>query len=133
MDLKVGDVIYQLQYKLHGGEITGVLSIPHTIKSIDEKRKKVTVVDDDIPLELVYSVSLFDIEHQTLLCRAQQSATNAITEQYMWTVDVDSGARKMIESSIQSCNEIIKQFSDLNQRLFDIFKNNMSVEKPVVH
>lgn len=71
---------------------------------------------------LKYSVSLYHIKNQTLLCREQQVATDDITEQYMWTVDIDNGVRKMIEDSIQSCNEIIKQFSDLNQQLFDIFK-----------
>lgn len=125
---KVGGVIYQLQYKLNCGEITGVLSTPYTIERIDKEREEVIVAGQDMLMHLKYPVSLFHIEHQTPLSRAQQSATDAITEQYIWTVDVDSGARKMIESSIQSCNEIIKQFSDLNQRLFDIFKNNMNVE-----
>lgn len=44
MGLKVGDVVYQLQYKLNCGEITGVLSTPYTIERIDKEREKIIVV-----------------------------------------------------------------------------------------
>lgn len=56
--------------------------------------------------------------------REQQVATDDVTERYMWTTDTESGMKKMIEESIQVCNDTIKQFSELNQQLFDLYKNN---------
>ena len=43
----------------------------------------------------------------------------------MWTTDIESGMKTMIEESIQVCNDTIKQFSELNQQLFDLYKNNL--------
>lgn len=124
---KVGDVIYQLQYKLNCGKITGILSSPYIIESIDEEREKITVVGQGMLMYLKYSISSYHVENQTLLCGEQQVATDAITEQYMWTTDIESGTRKMIENSIQSCNEIIRQFLDLGQQLFNTSKNNLKL------
>ena len=69
--------------------------------------------------------SSLHVENQTLLCRGQQVATDDITERYVWTTDIESGMKTMIEESIQVCNDTIKQFSELNQQLFDLYKKNL--------
>ena len=119
--IQVGDTIYQLQYRLTFGEITGISSTAYNVESIDEEREKAIVVE---PRGLKLTVSLFHVENQTLLWREQQVPTDDITERYMWTTDTESGMKKMVEESIQVCNDTIKQFSELNQQLFNLYKNN---------
>ena len=118
--IQVGDTIYLLQYIIKYGEITGISSTAYNVESIDEDREKAIVVES---YGLKLPVSLFHVENQTLLCREQQVATDDITERYMWTTDTESGMKTMIEESIQVCNDTIKQFSELNQQLFDLYKN----------
>lgn len=120
--IQVGDTIYLLQYVLTFGEITGISSTAYTVENIDEEREKAIVVESH---GLKLPVSLFHVENQTLLCREQQVATDDITERYVWTIDIESGMKTMIEESIQVCNDTIKQFSELNQQLFDLYKNNL--------
>ncbi len=120
--IKVGDTIYLLQYIIKYGEITGISSTAYNVESIDEDREKAIVVESH---GLKLPVSLFHVENQTLLCREQQVATDDITERYVWTTDIESGMKTMIEESIQVCNDTIKQFSELNQQLFDLYKNNL--------
>lgn len=117
----VGDTIYLLRYVLTFGEITGISSTAYQVESIDEEIEKAIVVG---PHGLKYRVRLHHVENKTLLYREQQVATDDITERYMWTTDTESGMRKMIEESIQMCNDTIKQFSELNQQLFDLYSNN---------
>ena len=119
--IQVGDTIYLLQYIIKYGGITGISSTAYNVESIDEEREKAIIVES---YGLKLPVSLFHVENQTLLCREQQVATDDITERYMWTTDKESGMKKMIEESIQVCNDTIKQFSELNQQLFDLYKNN---------
>lgn len=119
--IQVGDTIYLLQYVLTFGEITGISSTAYQVESIDEEREKATVVG---PHGLKLRVSLYHVENQTLLGKEQQVATDDIIERYMWTTDTESGMKEMIEESIQVCNDTIKQFSELNQQLFDLYKNN---------
>ena len=119
--IQVGDTIYLLQYVLTFGEITGISSAAYQVESIDEEIEKAIVVG---PHGLKYRVRLYHVENKTLLCREQQVATDDITERYMWTTDKESGMKKMIEESIQVCNDAIKQLSELNQQLFDLYKNN---------
>ena len=119
--IQVGDTIYLLQYIIKYGEITGISSTAYTVENIDEEREKAIVVESH---GLKYTVSLFHVENQTLLCREQQVPTDDITERYMWTTDIESGMKTMIEESIQVCNDTIKQFSELNQQLFNLYKNN---------
>ena len=119
--IQVGDTIYLLQYINAYGEITGISSTAYTVERIDEEREKARVVDSH---GLRLSVSLFNVENQTLLWREQQIATDDITERYVWTTDTESGMKKMIEESIRVCNDTIKQLSELNQQLFDLYKNN---------
>ena len=118
--IQVGDTIYSLQYIIEYGEIKGISSTAYQVNSIDEEREKAIVIDS---YGLKLPVSLFHVENQTLLCREQQVATDDITERYMWTTDIESGMKTMIEESIQVCNDTIKQFSELNQQLFDLYKN----------
>ena len=120
--IKVGDTIYLLQYIIEYGEITGISSTAYTVENIDEEREKAIVVESH---GLKLPVSLFHVENKTLLCRGQQVATDDITERYVWTIDTESGMKTMIEESIQVCNDTIKQFSELNQQLFDLYKNNL--------
>ena len=120
--IKVGDTIYQLQYRLTFGKITGISSTAYNVESIDEEREKVIVVESH---GLKLTVSLFHVENQTLLWREQQVPTDDITERYMWTTDIESGMKKMVQESVQVCNDTIKQFSELNQQLFDLYKNNL--------
>ena len=119
--IQVGDTIYLLQYIIKYGEITGISSTAYNVESIDEDREKAIVVESH---GLKLPVSLFHVEYQTLLCREQQVPTDDITERCMWTTDIESGMKTMIEESIQVCNDTIKQFSELNQQLFDLYKNN---------
>lgn len=119
--IQVGDTIYSLQYIIEYGEIKGISSTAYQVNSIDEEREKAIVIDS---YGIRLPVSIFNVKNQTLLCRVQQIATDDITERYMWTTDKESGMKKMIEESIQVCNDIIKQFSELNQQLFDLYKNN---------
>lgn len=119
--IRVGDTIYQLQFVVDCGEIKGISSTAYQVNSIDEEREKAIVVDSN---GIRLSVSLFHVENQTLLWREQQVATDDITERYMWTTDTESGMKEMIEESIQVCNDTIEQFSELNQQLFDLYKNN---------
>ena len=119
--IQVGDTIYLLQYIIKYGEITGISSTAYTVENIDEEREKAIVVESH---GLKYTVSLFHVENQTLLCREQQVPTDDIMERYVWTTDTESGMKEMIEESIQVCNDTIKQFSELNQQLFDLYKNN---------
>lgn len=119
--IQVGDTIYLLQYVLTFGEITGISSTAYQVESIDEEREKAIVVESH---GLKLPVSLYHVENQTLLGREQQVATDDIIERYMWTTDTESGMKEMIEESIQVCNDTIKQFSELNQQLFDLYKNN---------
>lgn len=120
--IQVWDTIYLLQYIIKYGEITGISSTAYTVENIDEEREKAIVVESH---GLKLPVSLFHVENQTLLCREQQVATDDITERYVWTIDIESGMKTMIEESIQVCNDTIKQFSELNQQLFDLYKNNL--------
>lgn len=120
--IQVGDTIYLLQYIIKYGEITGISSTAYTVENIDEEREKAIVVESH---GLKFTVSLFHVENQTLLWRLQQIATDDITERYVWTTDTESGMKKMIEESIQVCNDTIKQFSELIQQLFDLYKNNL--------
>lgn len=120
--IQVGDTIYLLQYIIKYGEITGISSTAYTVENIDEEREKAIVVES---YGLRLPVSLFHVENQTLLCREQQVATDDITERYMWTTDIESGMKNMVQESIQVCNDTIKQFSELNQQLFDLYKNNL--------
>lgn len=123
--IQVGDTIYLLQYVIPFGEITGISSTAYTVESIDEEREKAIVVESH---GLKLTVSLFHVENQTLLWREQQVPTDDITERYMLTTDIESGMKKMIEESIQVCNDTIKQFSELNQQLFDLYKNILCKE-----
>lgn len=120
--IQVGDTIYLLQYIIKYGEITGISSTAYTVENIDEEREKAIVVESH---GLKFTVSLFHVENQTLLWRGQQIATDDITERYVWTTETESGMKKMIEESIQVCNDTIKQFSELIQQLFDLYKNNL--------
>lgn len=120
--IQVGDTIYLLQYIIEYGEITGISSTAYTVENIDEEREKATVVESH---GLKLTVSLFHVENQTLLWREQQVPTDDITERYVWTTDTESGMKTMIEESIQVCNDTIEQFSELNQQLFDLYKNNL--------
>lgn len=120
--IQVGDTVYLLQYIIEYGEITGISSTAYTVENIDEEREKAIVVESH---GLKLTVSLFHVENQTLLWREQQVPTDDITERYMWTTDIESGMKTMIEESIQVCNDTIKQFSELNQQLFDLYKNNL--------
>ena len=120
--IQVGDTIYLLHYIIECGGITGISSTAYTVESIDEDREKAIVVES---YGLKLPVSLFHVENQTLLCREQQVPTDDITERCMWTTDIESGMKKMIEESIQVCNDTIKQFSELNQQLVDLYKNNL--------
>lgn len=118
--IQVGDTIYSLEYYIPTGKIKGVVATAYVVEGIDEEREKAFVESHGLKLP----VSLCNVESQTLLCRAQQAAPDDITERYMWTTDIESGMKKMIEESIQVCNDTIKQFSELNQQLFDLYKNN---------
>ena len=120
--IQVGDTIYSLQYIIEYGGIKGISSTAYQVNSIDEERENAIVIDS---YGIRLPVSLFNVKNQTLLCRAQQIATDDITECYMWTTDIESGMKTMIEESIQVCNDTIKQFSELNQQLFDLYKNNL--------
>ena len=120
--IQVGDTIYLLQYISKYGGITGISSTAYTVENIDEEREKAIVVES---YGLKLPVSLFHVENQTLLCREQQVATDDLTERYVWTTDTESGMKTMIEESIQVCNDTIKQFSELNQQLFNLYKNNL--------
>lgn len=124
--IQVGDTIYLLQYVLTFGEITGISSKAYQVESIDEEREKAIVVE---PHGLKLPVSLYHVENKTLLGREQQVATDDIIERYMWTTDIESGMKTMIEESIQVCNDTIKQFSELNQQLFDLYKNYLYIGK----
>lgn len=119
--IQVGDTIYSLQYIIEYGRIKGISSTAYQVNGIDEEREKAFFIDS---YGIRLPISLSNVENQTLLCRAQQIATDDITERYMWTTDIESGMKKMIEESIQVCNDTIKQFSELNQQLFDLYKNN---------
>lgn len=119
--IQVGDTIYSLQYIIEYGEIKGISSTAYQVNSIDEEREKAIVIDS---YGIRLPVSLSNVKNKTLLGREQQVATDDITERYMWTTDKESGMKKMIEESIQVCNDTIKQFSELNQQLFDMYKNN---------
>ena len=119
--IRVGDTIYLLQYNIEYGEIKGISSTTYTVENIDEERGKATIVESH---GLKLTVGLFHVKNQTLLWIEQQVATDDITERYMLTTDIESGMKKMIEESIQVCNDTIKQFSELNQQLFDLYINN---------
>lgn len=126
--IQVGDTIYLLQYVIPFGEITGISSTAYTVESIDEEREKAVVVESH---GLKLTVGLFHVKNQTLLWREQQVTTDDITERYMLTTDIESGMKKMLEESIQICNDTIKQFSELNQQLFDLYKNNPYVRRKI--
>lgn len=122
MEFKVGDTIYLLQFeKNKDGTINGILSTTYTIVSTGADR---VLVETCNKREREY-VSIFHIENQTLLWGEQAGAEDEVLSRYMWTTDINSGMKKMIEESIDICNDKIKQFSEISNRLFIMYKNNI--------
>lgn len=122
MEFKVGDTIYLLQFETNkDGTINGILSTTYTIVSTGADR---VLVETYNKREREY-VSIFHIENQTLLWGEQAGAEDEVLSRYMWTTDINSGMKKMIEESIDICNDKIKQFSEISNRLFIMYKNNI--------
>lgn len=122
MDFKVGDTIYLLQFETNkDGTINGILSTPYTIVSTDADRVLVETCNKR-EREYVYT---FFIEYQTLLWREHANAEDEVLSRYMWTTDINSGMKKMIENAVKVCNDVIKQFSEMYNQLFTLYKNNI--------
>ena len=120
--IQVGDTIYLLMLDGDYYEIEGILSHAYKVESIDDTSGNVTVIEKfgfkkQVPLHL--------IEEQVLLCDDQSFPSCYVTEGYMWTTDIKSGMKKMIEESIENCNRWAHQFLDMGERLFDMYKNNL--------
>lgn len=119
---KVGDTIYLLQFKTaQDGAINGILSTAYAIVSVGVDR---VLVETCNKREREY-VSIFHIENQTLLWGEQADAEDEVLSRYMWTTDINSGMKKMIEESIDICSDMIKRFSEMSNQLFTMYKNNI--------
>ena len=119
---KVGDTIYLLQFKTaQNGAINGILSTAYAIVSVGVDR---VLVETCNKREREY-VSIFHIENQTLLWGEQVDAEDEVLSRYMWTTDINSGMKKMIEESIDICSDMIKRFSEMSNQLFTMYKNNI--------
>ena len=119
---KVGDTIYLLQFKTaQNGAINGILSTAYAIVSVGVDR---VLVETCNKREREY-VSIFHIENQTLLWGEQADAEDEVLSRYMWTTDINSGMKKMIEESIDICSDMIKRFSEMSNQLFTMYKNNI--------
>lgn len=118
---KVGETIYLLQFKTtQDGAINGILSTAYTTVNTGVDRVLAESCDKK------YYVNIFHIENQTLLCGEQADAEDEVLSRYLWTTDINSGMKKMIEESIEICNDKIKQFSNMSNQLFTMYKNNIS-------
>lgn len=126
MEFKVGDTIYLLQFeKNKDGTINRILSTTYTIVSTGADR---VLVETCNKREREY-INIFHIENQTLLWGEQADAEDEVLSRYMWTTDINSGVKKMIEDAVEICNNVIKQFSEMSNQLFSLYKNN--VGKPI--
>lgn len=122
MEFKVGDTIYLLKFKTaQDGAINGILSTTYAIVSVGVDR---VLVETCNKREREY-VSIFHIENQTLLWGEQADAEDEVLSRYMWTTDINSGMKKMIEESIDICSDMIKRFSEMSNQLFIMYKNNI--------
>lgn len=122
MEFKVGDTIYLLQFKTNrDGTINGLLSTAYTIVSAGANR---VLVETCNKREREY-VNIFHIENQTLLWGEQADAEDEVLSRYMWTTDINSGMKKMIEDAVEICNDVIKQFSEMSNQLLTLYKNNI--------
>lgn len=122
MEFKVGDTIYLLQFKTaQDGAINGILSTAYTTVSVGIDR---VLVETCNKREREY-VNIFHIENQTLLWGEQADAEGEVLSRYMWTTDINSGMKKMIEESIDICSDMIKRFSEMSNQLFTMYKNNI--------
>lgn len=116
----VGDTIYLLQFKTaQDGTINGVSSTAYTVVSTGAGR---ILVESHSKREKEY-VNIFHIENQTLLWGEQADAEDEVLSRYMWTTDINSGMKKMIEESIDICSDIIKQFSEMSNQLRIIYQH----------
>lgn len=123
MEFKAGDIIYRLQFEANkDGTINGIFSVTYTIVSAGADRVLVEICDKR---EREY-VRIYHIEHQTLLWGEQVDAEDEVLSRYMWTTDTNSGMKKMIEESIDVCNDMIKRFSEMSNQLSTMYKNNIS-------
>lgn len=119
---KVGDAIYLLQFETNkDGTINRILSTTYTVVSTGADR---VLVETCNKREREY-VSIFHIENQTLLWGEQTDAEAEVLSRYMWTTDINSSMKKMIEESIDICSDMIKRFSEMSNQLFTIYKNNI--------
>ena len=114
--------VYLLQFKTaQNGAINGILSTAYAIVSVGVDR---VLVETCNKREREY-VSIFHIENQTLLWGEQADAEDEVLSRYMWTTDINSGMKKMIEESIDICSDMIKRFSEMSNQLFTMYKNNI--------
>lgn len=122
MEFKVGDTIYLLQFETNkDGTINGILSTAYTIVSAGTNR---VLVETCNKREREY-VNIFHIENQTLLWGEQADAEDEVLSRYMWTTDINSGMKKMIEDAVEVCSDVIKQFSEMSNQLLTLYKNNI--------
>ena len=122
MEFKVGDTIYLMQFKTaQDGAINAILSTAYTTVSVGIDR---VLVETCNKREREY-VNIFHIENQTLLWGEQADAEGEVLSRYMWTTDINSGMKKMIEESIDICSDMIKRFSEMSNQLFTMYKNNI--------
>lgn len=121
MEFKVGETIYLLQFKTtQDGAINGILSTAYTIVNTGVDRVLAESCDKR------YYVNIFHIENRTLRWGEQADAEDEVLSRYMWTTDINSGMKKMIEESIDICSDVIKRFSEMSNQLFTMYKNNIS-------
>ena len=120
MEFKVGDTIYLLQFKTaQDGAINGILSTTYAIVSVGADR---VLAESCNKREYV---NIFHIENQTFLWGEQADAEDEVLSRYMWTTDINSGMKEMIEEAVEICNDMIKRFSEMSNQLFTMYKNNI--------
>lgn len=118
MEFKVGDTIYRLKFKTaQDGAINGILSTTYAIVGVGADR----VLAESCNKREYVNIS--HIENQDFLWGEMADAEDEVLSRYMWTTDIDSGMKKMIEESIDICSDKIKQFSNMSSQLITMYKN----------
>lgn len=118
MEFKVGDTIYRLKFKTaQDGTINGILSTTYVIIGVGADRVLAESCN-----EIEY-VNISHIENQEFVWGELADAEDEVLSRYMWTTDIDSGMKKMIEESIDICSDKIKQFSNMSSQLITMYKS----------
>lgn len=120
MEIKIGDTIYLLQFKTaQDGAVNGILSTAYAIVGIGVDR---VLVESCNKREYV---NISHIENQVFVWGELADAEDEVLSRYMWTTDINSGMKKMIEEAVEICNDMSKKFSEMSNQLFTMYKNNI--------